>query len=87
MSNQIINGNQRPISHLMPNATYVGADSCGNCKFFQQINPQSGLCRRYPPAIQIIPVAGGMAPAVNLYPVVPEEAWCGEWATRIGVLS
>ena len=45
--------------------------NCSNCTFFKEKSPHNGYCHRYPPH----PNEG--------FPVVANEAWCGEHKRRM----
>ncbi len=63
--------------------------NCLSCKFYLPVSDDQGLCRRYPPTAQVIPM-----PKTNLmagrnemqlqtasnFPPVSGEGWCGEHA-------
>lgn len=63
--------------------TPVG-ESCSNCKFFFQSDPDRELnrqtgCRRYPPVGQTIQGPRGVGTIGFFTPTQP-GFWCGEWA-------
>lgn len=53
-------------------------ERCLECKFFAQIGPEVGNCRRYPPR----PWPHGDKVSA-LWPVVRCDQWCGEWRRAV----
>lgn len=63
--------------------------ACRNCRFWK-VNEQSGgkvgICRRLPPTVLIVgmqqnTITRQTQPLVDsFHPLIPAEAWCGEWA-------
>ena len=68
--------------------------SCERCRYFDDKDapPGAGLCHRFPPTIQVIPVVQenalthrpqqALQQCVN-FPIVAKASWCGEWAANI----
>ncbi len=53
---------------------------CGQCRYFQTVDAQSGNCHRYPPTY-----AGDASPREThhwRYPLVSARNWCGEFLAR-----
>lgn len=56
------------------------SECCQLCKFSQPTPELTvRLCRRYPPAAQLVQTPRGPSP-VALSPPVPLDGWCGEFA-------
>lgn len=47
---------------------------CLTCKFFEQVNPQQGACRLYPPT----PYPVGANQTVTIPTTVRVTEWCGQ---------
>lgn len=61
---------------------------CGNCNFFV-INPKdlsSGECRRFPPEHFMLPTPQGVADMCG-FAMSRSTNWCGEYQTRVSLLS
>ena len=62
---------------------------CGGCRFGAlgkaadgSISFSTRICKRYPPAITLIPNGQGGAGLQALFPIVPLDGWCGEYTAR-----
>lgn len=53
---------------------------CGNCIFWDQLETETGFCRRYAPraVIHQINHFAGDGPTSLLFPVTSRDCWCGE---------
>lgn len=47
---------------------------CETCRFWEDHQPFTGRCHRYPPT----PLRGG----TGFGPLTAADDWCGEWAAR-----
>lgn len=58
-------------------------NACKDCAYFHRDNYDTGECRRCPPVV--VPgrllQAGERNDDRGVWPEVPEDAWCGEFAT------
>lgn len=59
---------------------------CSECKWFHG-NEQAGECRRYPPAVLLVPLNNLISGRAELRPgghfaPVRATAWCGEFTPR-----
>jgi len=53
-------------------------DGCGNCRFFAT-EGNSGICRRFPPGVFLIPGGGMQGPQLlGLHPPRSATDYCGE---------
>ncbi len=58
--------------------------NCKGCKFYQEVNPEQGICRRFPP----LPFPVGPKGTVTSYwPAVQKSHWCGEWLPRLVIAT
>lgn len=57
-------------------------DACSNCKFWQALGMEEGICRRYPPTrdrdIEIKKHEWRNRPELFEYPITWDCMWCGE---------
>ncbi len=59
-------------------------NNCKDCKFYQEVNPEQGICRRFPP----LPFPVGPKGAVTSYwPAVQMLQGCGEWSSRLVIAT
>jgi hypothetical protein len=55
-------------------------ERCFDCKFYQRMNADGGMCRRYAPRpILMGQMEAGRAASSTLQPTVSANAWCGEF--------
>lgn len=53
-------------------------ERCETCRFFQQMEEDYGICRRFPP----VEVAGGKYEDTGFPFVFLRIDWCGEWKAK-----
>jgi hypothetical protein len=67
-------------------------NTCGTCRFSQEISEQNIICRFNPPTPYPVPVqgsrlVGGSQPQmgqVAIFPILGKDNWCGQWAESEG---
>ena len=54
---------------------------CLDCKFYDELDDQMGLCKRYPPTLAFNDKCASIEDECDqtVFPVVNETCWCGEY--------
>ena len=67
----------------------MNTHDCGGCRFGGlgkgadgKISFTTRICKRYPPAVTLVPNGQGGAGLQALFPIVPLDGWCGEYQPR-----
>lgn len=64
--------------------TTNGQNTCESCLYYEPESvirggqPGQGVCRRYPPSVNVVATTQGGMTLCN-FPIVKKDAWCGEY--------